>query len=125
VALADLGGDNGCVPAPRPRSLEPLERRGRTARRWLAIALAAAALFTIGFDYFGRPPLVIQGLFNERLGFGQDVVNYSLGHPIWGFGQVTYPMTLRTSIATCIGEITLTWSVIGWNESANNYSCIS
>ena len=113
-------------PSTAPSILEPLERRGvprgdgspsRSQR--------PPALFTIGFDYFGRPPLVIQGLFNERLGFGQDVVSYSLGHPIWGFGQVTYPMALRTSIATCTGEITLTWSVIGWNESANNYSCIS
>ena len=123
--LGDIAA--GTTVVSQHRALDPgaTRRSGRTARRWLAIALAAAALFTIGFDYFGRPPLVIQGLFNERLGFGQDVVNYSLGHPIWGFGQVTYPMTLRTSIATCIGEITLTWSVIGWNESANNYSCIS
>jgi len=123
--LGDIAA--GTTVVSQHRALDPGATRtsGRTARRWLAIALAGAALFTIGFDYFGRPPLVIQGLFNERLGFGQDVVSYSLGHPTWGLGHVTYPMTLHTAIATCSGEITLTWSVIGWNESANNYSCIS
>jgi len=123
--LGDIAA--GTTVVYQPRALDPRATRtsGQTARRWLAITLAAAALFTIGFDYFGRPPLVIQGLFNERLSFGPEVISYSLGRPRWGFGQVTYPMTLRTRTGTCTGEVGLTWSLVGWNESANSYSCLS
>ena len=110
----------------RHRAQEPGATRtsGRRARRILVGALAVAALFSIAFDYFGRPPLVIEGDFNQRLSFGDDIVSYSLGQPAWGLGTVTYPMRLRTATRACTGSISLTFSVIGWNTSQSGYECV-
>jgi uncharacterized RDD family membrane protein YckC len=121
--LGDLAA--GTTVVHRHHALEPGATRssGRTARRVLAGAIAAAALFTIAFDYFGRPPLVIQGNFNERLGFGSDATSYSLGSPTWGFGTVTYPLTLHRGSQTCSGSIELVWSFLGWNEGQMSYDC--
>ncbi len=108
------------------RALEPGATRTSShgARGFLVVALAVAVVFTIGFDYFGRPLLVIRGDFNQRWGFGRDILSYSLGQPTWGLGAVSYPMTLRAATQTCTGSIGLTWSFLGWNESQVSYECV-
>lgn len=122
--LGDIAA--GTTVVYRHRAAEPGATRtsSRRARRFLMGALAAAAVFTIAFDYFGRPPLVIQGDFNQRVDFGGDIVSYSLGQPVWGLGTVTYPLRLRTATHTCTGSISLVFSVIGWNPSQGGYECV-
>lgn len=96
------------------------------ALRYASAALAAAIVFTIAFDYFGRPPLVIEGDFNTHTYlFGNGVTSYSLGRPQWGFGSVAYPVTTHgtTPAADCSGTITLYWSLIGWVEGSGSSTC--
>jgi len=95
------------------------------ARRALGIVLVAALLFTIAFDYFGRPPLVIEGMYNQRQLMFMDLSGYRLGDAQWGFGSVTYPITAVEGAKTCSGSITLTWSFTGWDESQASWSCSS
>jgi len=84
------------------------------ALRILLLGLASLTLFTVGFDYFGRPPLVIQGLYNQRALPDRDATAYSLGSPTWGWGQVTYPMKYETPTHLCSGSITLQWQWFDW-----------
>jgi uncharacterized RDD family membrane protein YckC len=90
-------------------------------RRAIGVAAAAAVLlaFCGGFAYFGRPPLVIEGLRNTSEGiFSEGASSYTLGSPKWGTGTVTYPITYEVArtAQTCRGLITLTWywPSIGW-----------
>ena len=101
----------------RHRALDPGATRhsSPSAGRALAVALVAAALFTIAFNYFGRPPLIIEGDFNQRTMIGTDVTSYSLGSPTWGYGRVTYPIKLSTRTGgSCTGTIELRWVFICW-----------
>ena len=41
-------------------------RPSRGTSRAVGIALGAALLFTVAFNYFGRPPLVIEGMYNQH-----------------------------------------------------------
>ena len=96
------------------------------ALRYASAALTAAIVFTIAFDYFGRPPLVIEGDFNTHTYlFGHGVTSYSLGRPQWGFGNVTYPVTTHgtTPAADCSGTMTLDWSFVGWVDGSGSLSC--
>ncbi len=108
-------------------ALHPGETRkaGPTARAWFSAAVAALVLFTGVFNFLGRPPLVIQGLFNTGLDFPAGVSSYSLGDAQWGFGAVSYPVTTwgATSAADCKGTITLEWSGLGWNGSSSSFEC--
>jgi uncharacterized RDD family membrane protein YckC len=121
--LGDLAAGTTVVEArdaAEPGATRTADRRARTA---LALILAAAAVFTAGFDYFGRPPLVIEGEHNEGRFVVSGAQSYSLGAPAWGFGTVTYPLIARTDAQTCTGSITLRWTLYGWVDDAAQATC--
>jgi uncharacterized RDD family membrane protein YckC len=92
--------------------------------RALGIALLGALVFTVGFAYFGRPPLVLDGMFNQHLLMAPDLTSYRLGAPQWGFGQVTYPLTAYEGALACSGSISLQWSwPLGWTMSDGTLLC--
>jgi uncharacterized RDD family membrane protein YckC len=97
---------------------------GPRAKRIAAILLVASVLVTIGFEYFARPAMMVEGLYNTRQmpirGNG-----YTLGTPIWSLGRVTYPITGQQggSTGSCMGSITLEWSWFGWHEADSYYTC--
>lgn len=96
-------------------------RRG--TGRILGTALVLAIVFTIGFDYFGRPPLVLEGLYNEHQLMAPDVSSYSLGEPHWAVGQITYPFKIYRSTQACTGTLEMDWQWIGWELSGGSYVC--
>src|SRR5207248_11059297 len=65
----------------------------RAARRILAGALVLAVVFTLAFDYFGRPWLVIEGMYILHTQFPAGTTSYSLGSPQPGPGGATFPVT--------------------------------
>lgn len=88
--------------------------------RLLAAAMAALLVFTFAFDYFGRPPLVVEGVYRAgQLG----VDSYQLGAPQWSFGQVTYPLSGMKSDRPCTGSVNLVWSGFGWDMSGWTENC--
>ena len=94
------------------------------ARLVLAAALAAVAVFTAFFDYFGRPPLVIESAYNQRQLLGPDLVSYELGTPSRTLTTVTYPLTGRTATQACTGEVTLEWAgLYGWQLRGGTLDC--
>lgn len=129
--LGDLAA--GTTVVYRHRALEPGATRSSTpsTRRLLFALLAVALLMTVAFDYFGRPPLVIQGMYNTRQFLMRDVSSYSLGEPRWGFGEVAYPITVTTTQdapvnggKSCQGSIQLEWSWLeGWNAASAGWDC--
>ena len=105
----------GTVVVPRSAvtsgSLDPASVRRRS------IGLAAAVLillaFCAWFDYFGRPPLVIEGWRNTGdFIFRQPVSTYQLGSGRFAQNSVSYPISYRLASTDqlCTGEITLRWS---------------
>ena len=98
---------------------------GRRARWILAWSLAAAVVVTTAFDYFGRPPLVIAGEFNQHLGVLSNLYSYSLGTPTWGPGTVRYPLTGHTATDACTGSIDMRWEFpFGWVDSDAGLACV-
>ncbi|TMD92385.1 MAG: RDD family protein [Chloroflexi bacterium] len=93
--------------------------------RGLGIALGAAMLFTVAFNYFGRPPLLIEGMYNEHQLLDRGVIAYRLGAPQWGLGTVTYPIIAAERDKTCSGTITFNWLLFGWDGSQAQWSCTS
>jgi uncharacterized RDD family membrane protein YckC len=102
-------------------------------RRLRSVALAGAVITLVTastlFDYFGRPPLVIQGMQNtaQLPGPAQGTLaGYRLGGATWGSGTVTYPITyvLATGRA-CQGSITLRWDgfLQGWDADHGSAVC--
>ncbi|HEX2680954.1 MAG TPA: hypothetical protein VHQ03_06640, partial [Candidatus Dormibacteraeota bacterium] len=98
---------------------------GALAGRVLVACIIAALVFTAGFDYFGRPALVIQGLYNQHeLGSLQAFASYSLGQPTRTLGTVTYPIRARNPTQVCDGTITLVWDgLFGWQPSGMQLMC--
>lgn len=98
--------------------------RGRVAS--IIAGLAVFVVICAAFQYWGRPPLVIQGLQRTGELFSQPISGYTLGQARWGSGSVTYPITFtaqRTN-QTCSGEIELYWSFpSGWNGRTGQYDC--
>ena len=121
--LGDLAA--GTTVIRRDNALSPHATRhpARGARRVLGVALVAALLFTIAFDYFGRAPLVAEGLFNQHLLMEPGMSSYQLGTPQWGLGRVTYPLTGFSGAKTCTGKISLNWSWTGWEMSDGQLLC--
>lgn len=115
----------GTTVVARDHALEPSATRHpmHGTGRMLAPILLAALLFTIAFDYFGRPPLVIEGLFNTRSAFPNVVTSYALSNPQWGLGTVTYDVTAGSSSGACIGVVTLRWFGLGWTEGQSSLNC--
>jgi uncharacterized RDD family membrane protein YckC len=111
----------------RQRALEPGATRtsSRRAKQIATMVLAAAFLFTLAFNYFGRPALVLEGLHNEHRLMGSDVSSITYGSPQWSWGRVTYPVTavMTRSGFPCNGSITLEWNAFGWHQGAADLSC--
>jgi uncharacterized RDD family membrane protein YckC len=120
--LGDMAA--GTTVVYRHRALEPGATRsaGSAARRWLWTLVLAAVLFTLAFNYFGRPPLVIEGMFNQGQ-IAPGVTSYRLGDPQWGFGTVTYPVVAPTESTVCRGTITLQWFMLGWSGGGSSFAC--
>jgi hypothetical protein len=91
----------------------------------LVAALLTLALCTAVFDYFGRPPIVIDGMFKEQRLPNSALLSYSLGPPAWGFGTVTYPLNGRTATEECTGSVQLSWQAVGWVESTSRLLCVT
>jgi uncharacterized RDD family membrane protein YckC len=99
-------------------------------RRAIALTAAVAVLlaFCAWFDYFGRPPLVIEGAKNTGTSlFGRGIGSYTLGPARWGNGTVTYPITdqIAQTGQSCAGEITLAWNgfLTGWQIASARGTC--
>ena len=98
-------------------------------RRRVVAVLAGLAVFLVvcaAFQYWGRPPLVIDGLQHTGELFSQPISSYTLGSARWGPGSVTYPITFTSQRTnqTCTGEIELHWTFLGgWNEQSGQYNC--
>ena len=122
--LGDLSA--GTTVVYRHRAWEPGATRhaGLQARRIAGTLLVAAALFTVAFDYFGRPPLVIEGLFNVRQLAPGGVTSYTLGDPQWGLGTVTYSVAAATNSGLCNETVTLQWFGLGWTEGTSSFGCL-
>lgn len=114
-----------------PRSAVTGEPLGEATVRRRGIALAAAVTVLLAvcgwFYYFGRPPLVIEGLKNTgEFVFRQPVTSYQLGRARFDDGSVTYPITYRieSTDQTCNGQVTLRWNGIeGWVASEASSNC--
>jgi len=129
--LGDIAA--GTTVVYRHRALQPGATRSSTstARRVLVGTLIFAVLFTMAFDYFGRPPLVIASMYNEQFGPMHGVRSYELGQPQWSLGQVTYPIRLIEQVGrptgvydVCSGSITLDWGWLGgWTAGASGWTC--
>lgn len=106
---------------------EPGQTRtsGRPARWILAASIAVALVVTIAFNYYGRPPLVIAGEFNQHFGVMRDLQTYALGTPTWGPGTVSYPLTGHTATDACTGSIDMRWQFpFGWLDADSGLSCV-
>jgi uncharacterized RDD family membrane protein YckC len=105
---------------------------GRIPRWSLKVGVVSAAVLAVAagslaFDYFGRPPLVLQGEWNTRVfGYQDQMSGYELGRPDWGVGSVTYPITYyRREGGDCRGHVTLHWNgfLYGWRLSGSDAHC--
>ena len=124
--LGDLAA--GTTVVYRHRALEPGATRSAApaARGALAAGLLVAVLFTLAFDYFGRPPLMVEGLFNEHRLMQPDVTSYQLGGAQWSAGRVSYPFTIDRRTETCTGTLDLHWYwIAGWQLDGSSYVCPS
>ena len=120
--LGDVAGGTAVVYRHRARAPGATRTSDARARLVLVVAVLTALLFSAGFDYFGRPPLFIQGLYNERRLL--DLASYSLGQPTWTPGSVTYPIDGRTATASCTGWIQLNWyGLAGWQMGSAELNC--
>jgi len=122
--LGDLAAGTTVVYQHRALELGATRQSSPSARRALLAALLAALLFTAAFDYFGRPPMFIDGLFKQGLLLNPDLESYSLGQPRWGLGSVTYPLSGRTATESCSGSVQLSWQLFGWAESTSQLLCV-
>lgn len=121
----------GTTVVKRAQAMEPGATRTASplAIRLAVVALALALVFTIAFNYFGRPPLVIQGMYNtQRFPMG-NVTSYSLGSPHWDLRRIIYPVTTRGGpngqgmTSNCIGTIELNLAPWGWEQSGSSFTC--
>jgi uncharacterized RDD family membrane protein YckC len=111
----------------RDHAAEPGETRHppRSANRLLLATLLIATLFTIAFEYFGRPALVLEGLYSEHQLMAPGLTSYQLGSPQWSLGRVTYPLTGYEGTKMCTGFISLNWSwPFGWSQSDGTLDCV-
>jgi uncharacterized RDD family membrane protein YckC len=117
----------GTLVAPAVDVAVPFPAAGM--RRRVVAVLAGLAVFLVvcaAFQYWGRPPLVIEGLQHTGELFSQPISSYTLGSARWGPGSVTYPITFTSQRTnqTCTGEIELHWTFLGgWNGQSGQYNC--
>jgi uncharacterized RDD family membrane protein YckC len=116
----------GTTVVDRAYAIEPHATRRPTAstRRIFGIALLAALLFTVAFDYFARPAIVLQNLYAQHQLMAPDLSSYTLGSPHWELGRVTYPLTGYSGARACTGSISLEWSwPLGWTMTDGTLEC--
>ncbi len=92
----------------------------RGARRFLGGAILAALAITVAFNYFGRPPLVVEGAFRSG---ALQMQSYSLGAARWSPGEVTYQLTGTKAGVACTGHVELYWTLGGWDLSGWDELC--
>lgn len=96
--------------------LTPAARRRRLAL--VGVVLLAYLAFSGAFFYYGRPPLIVQGMVNtQQMMFRDGVSAYTLSAPVWGPGTVTYQIEYVTEhpVDTCQARLTLAWALpTGW-----------
>ena len=114
---------SAAVAGPRLSS-DVLRQRAIALTALVAMLLA----FCAWFDYFGRPPLVIEGAKNTGTSlFGRGIGSYTLGSARWGNGTVTYPITdqIAQTGQSCAGQITLAWNgfLMGWQIAGAQGTC--
>jgi uncharacterized RDD family membrane protein YckC len=117
------------VPMFSPRRSDPWLRLSI-----LALVCAFFIAFCLRFDYYGRPPLVIQSLtstnapspiFTDR----GTVTDLTLSQPTWKDNTVTYAVTFyaqrHSTMSNCQGNITLIWSGLlsGWSAASGDTTC--
>jgi uncharacterized RDD family membrane protein YckC len=105
--------------------LTPAQLRRRVA---LAGGVVVACLaFSGAFFYYGRSPLVVQGMMNTRqMMFQNGVSSYSLSAPVWGPGTVSYQIEYVTErpVDTCHAHLTLAWTLPnGWEPRYGEATC--
>ena len=121
--LGDMAGGTTVVYRHRALASGATRTSDERARLILVIALVTALLFSAGFDYFGRPPLAIEGLVNEHNLFRPAPTSYVLGAASWGAWTVTYPITFATATQHCSGSLTMRWEPFDWQMSSATYTC--
>ena len=121
--LGDLAGGTTVIQDANATTPGATRTSGDRARHVLAWSIAGAILFTMAFDYFGRPPRVIEGAFNQHELIG-TLDSYTLGRPSWGLGTVTYPIRGRSGASTCTGSVELYWLVLGWDQHSAQLECV-
>lgn len=117
------------VVLPQEAVAEP--RLPPATRRWRLLLVGVVLLVCLAvsatFFYYGRPPLVVQGLVNtQQMMFRDGVSSYTLSAPIWGSGTVTYQIAYVTErpVDTCHARLTLVWTLpTGWEPSYSEASC--
>ena len=108
--------------AVEPGTTRTSDRRGGLT---LIAALFLALVFSAGFDYFGRPPLEIQKVYEEHQLMNPQLISYALGAPTWSWGHVRYPLTASEPGKTCTGWIALDWyGIWGWQQSSGELDCV-
>lgn len=129
--LGDLAAGTTVVSKVHAAAPGATRRPHRGAFVWLGLMVAAGLVYSAAFAYFGRPPLILQSEFNTRSGIMENALAYQLGAPSWGFGQVTYPLTVTVRIGgpagqlrVCHGSIELDWEWLGgWSPRSGGYNC--
>jgi uncharacterized RDD family membrane protein YckC len=110
----------------RVHATEPDATRhpARGANLLLGAAIVLALLLTIAFEYFGRPALALEDLYNRHQLMAPELTSYRLGTPQWSLGRVTYPLTGYEGARACTGSISLNWEwPIGWTMSEGTLFC--
>jgi uncharacterized RDD family membrane protein YckC len=121
--LGDLVAGTTVVARADALDFGATRKAGRKAGAVLAAALVAGIVFTMAFDYFGRPPLVLQGLYNQHELLQGDVTSYELGTAKWSAGHVAYPITIYRGQRRCTGSLEMNWYWTGWQMGGAEYVC--
>jgi len=126
--LGDMAGQT-CVAA---RGAAPdggrISKRQRMRGLALLGALAAGLIaYSLAFDYFGRPPLVLESMGNTgELNFINHGQAYTLGRPAVNGAEATVPVRfVREDGVICQGHLTLEWAgfLSGWRMGSAGTHC--
>ena len=97
----------------------PFYTRQGARRRLISLGLIVALFIggTTAFNYFGRPPLEVQRLYQTQSApFESCVTGYTLGTPTRTVNTITYPVSYQITgggVAPQTGLIMLVWNGVG------------